>query len=119
RSQKRCVQRNFSRRTRVERTGNLPRQPPNLESRMTSARLDPASPMRQASWGPTVIGALLGLALAGALSLAGAGLGFSLVDPWSSNAPMLRGFDMGALTWLLFINIDGLAIGGTVAYRLH
>ena len=87
---------------------------------MTSARLDQASPdPRRPGWGPILAGALLGLTLATALSLAGAGIGASLIDPFGAPGPLVRGLDTGALVWLVFINIAGLLLGVLIAMRLQ
>lgn len=69
------------------------------------------------AWGAVIAGALVGLAVSVCLSLAGAAMGLSLIEPWDPNAASARSISIGALIWLFVVNLLGMGIGGFIAGR--
>lgn len=71
---------------------------------------------RSIAWDGVIAGALVGLAVTICLSLAGAAMGLTLVDPWAKS-PSVTALGVGAMIWLFVINILGMGIGGYIAGR--
>jgi hypothetical protein len=69
------------------------------------------------AWGAVIAGAMVGLAVSICLSLAGAAMGLSLVEPWDPNAASAKSISIGALIWLFVVNLVGMGIGGFIAGR--
>lgn len=70
------------------------------------------------SWGAILAGALIVLAVQLVLSLLGAGIGFSMVEPTEGGTPGAGSFGMGAGIWWVVTYIVALVAGGYVAARL-
>jgi hypothetical protein len=76
-----------------------------------------ATPRRRISWGAVFAGALLALITQLGLSLLGAGIGLSTIDPMEERNP-LSGIGTGAIIWYAISTLIALYIGGVVAGRL-
>lgn len=81
----------------------------------------PAGPMdsfhKRISWGAVFAGALLALITQLGLTLLGAGIGLSTVDPLQEQNPV-NGLGTGAVVWYGLSTLIALYIGGVVAGRL-
>ena len=71
---------------------------------------------RAIAWDGVIAGALVGLAVTICLSLAGAAMGLTLVDPWAAS-PSVTALGVGATIWLFIVNLVGMGIGGYIAGR--
>src|SRR5262245_2687881 len=69
------------------------------------------------SWPGIVAGAVVGLAVAAALTLAGAGLGLMLADLGDAARPSSRTLGVASLVWLALVQVAGMFAGGYVAAR--
>ncbi len=84
----------------------------------TPAYAAPAgAPRKRVSWGAVFAGALLALVTQLALSLLGAGIGLSTVDPLQEQNPV-NGLGTGAIIWYGISTLVALYVGGMVAGRL-
>lgn len=88
-----------------------------LESPAYAAPAAYAAPQRRISWGAVFAGALLALITELALSLLGAGIGLSTVDPLQEQNPV-NGLGTGAVVWYGISTLVALYVGGLVAGRL-
>ncbi len=81
----------------------------------------PVAPARgfakRISWGAVFAGALLALITQLALTILGAGIGLSTVDPLQEQNP-INGLGTGAIIWYGISTLVALYVGGTVAGRL-
>lgn len=77
----------------------------------------PAPVQKRISWGAVFAGALLGLITQLGLSLLGAGIGLSTIDPLQEQNPM-SGIGTGAVIWYGLSTLIALYLGGLVAGRL-
>ena len=84
--------------------------------RTTPLAADPV-PHRRISWGAVFAGALLALVTQLGLSLLGAGIGLSTIDPLQEQNPM-SGIGTGAIIWYGISTLLALYVGGVVAGRL-
>lgn len=75
------------------------------------------TPHRRISWGAVFAGALLALVTQLGLSLLGAGIGLSTIDPMQEQNP-INGIGTGAVIWYGISTLIALYIGGMVAGRL-
>ena len=75
------------------------------------------APHKRISWGAVFAGALLALVTQLALSLLGAGIGLSTIDPMQEQNPM-SGIGTGAIIWYGISTLVALYVGGMVAGRL-
>jgi len=71
---------------------------------------------RAIAWDGVIAGSLVGLAVTICLSLAGAAMGLTLVDPWAKT-PSVTALGVGAMIWLFIVNMLGMGIGGYIAGR--
>ena len=69
------------------------------------------------SWGAVFAGALLALITQLALTILGAGIGLSTIDPLQESNPV-NGLGIGAIIWYGISTLVSLYLGGTVAGRL-
>lgn len=76
-----------------------------------------AAPHKRISWGAVFAGALLALVTQLGLSLLGAGIGLSTIDPLQEQNPM-NGIGTGAIIWYALSTLVALYVGGIVAGRL-
>lgn len=80
----------------------------------------PDTPMRHSgiSWGAILAGGVIAAAIAAALNILGAGLGFASVDAVAHDSPTAGGFGMAAVAWMVVSNSLALGVGGYAAARL-
>ena len=88
-----------------------------LESPAHLAPAAYAAPRQRISWGAVFAGALLALITELGLSLLGAGIGLSTVDPLQEGNPV-NGLGTGAIVWYGLSTLVALYVGGLVAGRL-
>jgi len=89
----------------------------NLHSDSHPVYLPAAAPQKRISWGAVFAGALLALVLQLGLSLLGAGIGLSTIDPLQERNPV-SGLGTGAIIWYGISTLVALYVGGLVAGRL-
>jgi hypothetical protein len=83
----------------------------------TGASTSAAAFHKRISWGAVFAGALLAIVTQLALTLLGAGIGLSSVDPLEERNPM-EGIGIGAMIWYGVSTLISLYVGGLVAGRL-
>ena len=71
------------------------------------------------SWSAVIGGAFAAAALSLALLILGAGTGLSAISPWSSRGASASAVGVGAIIWLIVIEILASAMGGYLAGRLR
>ncbi len=71
------------------------------------------------SWSAVIAGAFAAAALSLALLTLGAGTGLSAISPWSSRGASESAVGVGAIIWLIVIEILASAMGGYLAGRLR
>lgn len=71
------------------------------------------------SWGAIFAGAAGAAALSLILMVAGFGLGFSAVSPWSDSGMSAKGLGISSIVWLAFTQIVASGLGGYIAGRLR
>jgi hypothetical protein len=71
------------------------------------------------SWAAVIGGAVVAAALALVLLILGAGLGLSAVSPWSKSGASATALGVGAIVWLIVIQIIASGMGGYLAGRLR
>jgi hypothetical protein len=71
------------------------------------------------SWGAVLAGAFVASATYLMLLLAGAGLGFASMSPWGEEGASAKTLGIGAIIWLVVIQIISAALGGYIAGRLR
>lgn len=71
------------------------------------------------SWSAVIGGAFAAAALSLALLILGAGTGLSAISPWSSRGASSSAVGVGAIIWLIVIEILASAMGGYLAGRLR
>ena len=71
------------------------------------------------SWAAIIGGAFAAAALSLILLALGAGLGFSAVSPWSTEGASAAAVGIGAIVWLIFMQIASSGLGGYLAGRLR
>jgi hypothetical protein len=71
------------------------------------------------SWAPVIAGALAAAVLSLLLLLVGAGLGFSMVSPWSSQSASATTLGVTAAVWLLVVQWLSAGLGGYLTGRLR
>jgi hypothetical protein len=79
--------------------------------------LPSVAPQKRISWGAVFAGALLALVTQLGLSLLGAGIGLSTIDPMQERNPV-SGLGTGAIVWYGISTLVALYVGGMVAGRL-
>ncbi len=89
-----------------------------LRSSLTSDEILTHSPLRRVSWGAVIAGMVIAIAVQMVLSLLGAGIGFSTIDPLRQSTPDASSFGIGAGIWWAVSSIISLFIGGWVAGHL-
>ena len=77
-----------------------------------------ASPLRRVSWGAVVAGVVIAVATQMVLSLLGAAIGLSTIDPMRYSSPDVSTFGIGAGIWWGISSILSLFVGGWVAGHL-
>ncbi|MDB5526747.1 MAG: hypothetical protein JWM58_4510 [Rhizobium sp.] len=71
------------------------------------------------SWGPIFAGALVAAAISLLLLLVGAGLGFAMVSPWSSQSASAATIGATAAVWLVVVQWLSSGLGGYLTGRLR
>lgn len=84
----------------------------------TEAHVSRSIPWRRVSWGAIVAGVVIAMVLQLVLSLLGAGLGLSTVDPMSYSSPDPATFGLAAGVWWVASSALALFAGGWVAAHL-
>ncbi len=89
---------------------------PGLHLNNTAVVAD--TPFKRLSWGAIVAGVVIAIVLQMVLSLLGAGIGLSTVDPMRYSSPDASTFGMGAGIWWAVSSMVSLFAGGWVASHL-
>ncbi|MDB6144231.1 MAG: putative transrane protein [Pseudomonas sp.] len=84
-----------------------------------STALQASSNHSGVSWGAIFAGAAGAAALSLILMVAGFGLGFSAVSPWSDSGMSAKGLGISTIVWLAFTQIVAAGLGGYIAGRLR
>jgi hypothetical protein len=71
------------------------------------------------SWGAVLAGAFVASATYLMLLLAGAGFGFASMSPWGGEGASAKTLGIGAIIWLVVIQIISAGLGGYIAGRLR
>ncbi|WP_454690321.1 hypothetical protein [Achromobacter aloeverae] len=71
------------------------------------------------SWGAVLAGAFVATATYLMLLVAGAGLGLASSSPWSGDGASAKAIGIGAIVWLVVIQIISAGLGGYIAGRLR
>lgn len=71
------------------------------------------------SWGAVIAGAFVAAALSMALIDAGTALGFATSSPWRNDGASATTIGVGAIIWLIVVQIASAGLGGYVAGRLR
>jgi hypothetical protein len=71
------------------------------------------------SWSAVVAGAVVAAALSLILLVLGTGVGLSSVSPWSNAGASANRIGVGAIIWLIIVQIIASAMGGYLAGRLR
>jgi hypothetical protein len=71
------------------------------------------------SWGAVIAGAFASAALSLILLALGAGFGLSAISPWSNVGASASRVGVGAIIWLIIIQITAFAMGGYLAGRMR
>jgi hypothetical protein len=71
------------------------------------------------SWGAVLAGSFVACATYLMLLLAGAGFGFASMSPWGDDGASARTLGIGAIIWLVVIQIISAGLGGYIAGRLR
>ena len=71
------------------------------------------------SWGAVIAGAFVAAALSMALIAAGTALGFATSSPWRNDGASATTIGVGAIIWLIVVQIASAGLGGYVAGRLR
>lgn len=71
------------------------------------------------SWGPIIVGAIAAVAATLILMLLGAGLGLSVISPWSMRGVSATTFAVSAAVWLIIVQWLSSALGGYLTGRLR
>src|SRR5256885_1932303 len=71
------------------------------------------------SWGAVIAGAFASAALSLILLALGAGFGLSATSPWSNVGASASRVGVGAIIWLIIVQIMAFAIGGYIAGRMR
>lgn len=78
----------------------------------------PAAAVKRVSWAAVFAGVILAMVVQLSLSLLGAGIGMSTVDPVQRETPGAAAFGLGAGIWWALSSLIALFIGGWVAAHL-
>ena len=89
----------------------------SLEGRVVSTAAA-TSHFRKVSWGAVFAGMVIAVVVQLVLSLLGAGIGLSTIDPLRYNTPDASTFGMGAGIWWVISSVVALFAGGWVAGHL-
>lgn len=76
------------------------------------------TPLRRVSWGAVIAGVVIAIVVQMVLSLLGAGIGLSTVDPMRYSSPDASSFGIGAGIWWAVSSMVSLFAGGWVAAHL-
>ncbi len=93
-----------------------------VQARSTVQQIEDVSASHEASaisWSAVIGGAFAAAALSLALLTLGAGTGLSAISPWSSRGASASAVGVGAIIWLIVIEILASAMGGYLAGRLR
>jgi hypothetical protein len=71
------------------------------------------------SWGAVLAGAFVAAATYLMLLLAGAGFGFASMSPWGDEGASAKTLGIGAIVWLVIIQIISAGLGGYIAGRMR
>ncbi|MEJ7687472.1 MAG: hypothetical protein WKG52_11010 [Variovorax sp.] len=86
--------------------------------RISSSSYSSAQAWRRVSWGAIVAGVVIALVVQLVLSLLGAGIGLSTIDPLRNSSPDAATFGIGAGVWWVASSAVALFAGGWVAAHL-
>lgn len=71
------------------------------------------------SWGAILAGAAVAMVTSLVLLVLGGGLGLVTISPWSADADTARALGIGAIVWLIFMQLASSALGGFIGGRLR
>ncbi len=70
-------------------------------------------------WGAVLAGAVTALAISFVLLAFGSAVGLSAVSPWTTGSATAKAVSMGAVLWLILVNVWAFALGGYLAGRMR
>lgn len=94
------------------------RTPAGIRTSLASDEILTQSPLRRVSWGAIIAGMVIAITVQMVLSLLGAGIGLSTIDPLRYSSPDASSFGIGAGVWWAVSSIISLFAGGWVAGHL-
>ena len=94
------------------------RTPAGIRTSLASDEILTQSPLRRVSWGAVIAGMVIAITVQMVLSLLGAGIGLSTIDPLRYSSPDASSFGIGAGVWWAVSSIISLFAGGWVAGHL-
>ena len=71
------------------------------------------------AWGAIVAGAAVAMVTSLVLLMLGGGLGFVVTSPWTADAGTAKALGIGAIVWLVAMQLVSAALGGFVGGRLR
>ena len=71
------------------------------------------------AWGAVIAGAVVAMVTSMVLIMLGSGLGFVAVSPWTADADTAKAIGIGAVVWLVAMQLVSAALGGFVGGRLR
>jgi len=71
------------------------------------------------SWGAIVAGAVVAMVTSLLLLMLGSGLGLVATSPWTADAGTAKALGIGAIVWLIVMQLASAALGGFVGGRLR
>ena len=71
------------------------------------------------AWGAIIAGAVVAMVTSVVLAMLGSGLGFVAASPWSADADTAKALGIGAIVWLVVMQLVSAALGGFVGGRLR
>ena len=71
------------------------------------------------AWGAVIAGAVVAMVTSLLLLLLGSGLGLVATSPWSADAGTAKALGIGAIVWLVVMQLVSAALGGFVGGRLR
>ena len=71
------------------------------------------------AWGAIIAGAVVAMVTSLLLLMLGSGLGLVATSPWSADADTAKALGIGAIVWLIIMQLVSAALGGFVGGRLR
>ena len=71
------------------------------------------------AWGAIIAGAVVAVVTSMVLLVLGSGLGFVAASPWTADADTTKAIGIGAIVWLVVMQLVSAALGGFVGGRLR